>query len=169
MRQWLLLIPIFMILTACSGNTNSTSLPIIDEGITPTPLQISALISPRATQVLLDGESNYYIYCAHCHGYEGEGQLESTIENTLSLGLKTVPAHDSTGHTWMHPDALLVQVIRDGIDNPLNHFPMPGFGEVLSDEEIMQIINFMKHWWTEEQLAYQAEVNQRWNDIHGDS
>lgn len=166
MMRWLVFSLILGLLAACSGDETPQA---ASNEITPTPLQISVSISPRATQVLLDGEANYYIYCAHCHGYEGEGQLESTVENTLSLGLKIVPAHDSTGHTWMHPDALLVQVTREGIDNALNHFPMPGFGEVLSDEEIMQIINFMKGWWTEEQLAYQAEINERWNDIHGDS
>ena len=154
------------LLTACSGRETAATTP---PTITPTPLQISASISPRATQVLLDGEENYYVYCAHCHGYEGEGQLESTIENTLSLGMTTVPAHDSTGHTWMHSDGLLLRVIQEGIQNPMSHFPMPGFSSVLDDDEVMEIINFMKGWWTEEQLAYQEEVNQRWNEINGES
>jgi len=114
------------------------------------------------------GETNYNTYCAHCHGYEGEGQLATTVENTLSLGMTTVPPHDATGHTWEHPDELLVQVILEGIDNPLNQYPMSGWGYVLDEQDALDIIDYMRQWWTPEQVAHQAAITERWNTRYDD-
>lgn len=114
------------------------------------------------------GEINYNTYCAHCHGYDGEGQKAETVENTLSLGMKTVPAHDATGHTWEHPDELLIQVILEGIDNPLNQYPMSGWGYVLDEQDALDMIDYMRQWWTPEQIAYQAEITERWNTRYDD-
>ena len=114
------------------------------------------------------GEINYNSYCAHCHGYNGEGQHPNTVDNTLSLGMETVPAHDATGHTWEHPDELLVQVILEGIDNPLNQYPMSGWGYVLDEQDALDIIDYMRQWWTAEQMAHQAAITERWNTRYDD-
>lgn len=137
---------------------------------TPAPQQptvASAFTVPTMIDpVLSQGQSLYNRWCAHCHGYNGEGQLASTVENTLNLGMKTVPAHDSTGHTWQHPDNLLVQVIKKGIQNPLNHYQMPAFEGTLTDTEINSLLSYMRQWWTDEQRQHQAAVTQRWLDTN---
>jgi hypothetical protein len=115
--------------------------------------------------VLIEGERNYNLLCAHCHGYNGEGQLAITISETQQLGMHIVPAHDSTGHTWQHPEQLLIRVIKEGVQNPLDQYPMPAYGDALSDETINAILTYIKLWWTEEQRAHQRGLTENWARI----
>ncbi|MEO0560472.1 MAG: cytochrome c [Chloroflexota bacterium] len=155
-----LLIMLAVVVTACGPQPEPTvtidftSLFDDEPYVTPTPSH--------------PGEINYNSYCAHCHGYNGEGQHPNTVDNTLSLGMETVPAHDATGHTWEHPDELLVQVILEGIDNPLNQYPMSGWGYVLDEQDALDIIDYMRQWWTAEQMAHQAAITERWNTRYDD-
>ena len=114
------------------------------------------------------GELNYNLYCAHCHGYDGEGQLATTVENTRSLGMKTVPPHNADGHTWEHASPLLVDAILNGIDNPLNHYVMSGFSHALNEQDALDIIDYIRQWWTEDQREYQQEVTRNYVDVNGD-
>lgn len=142
-----------LLLAACSG---PPATPLTIELIHSTPT--SVFDDP----VLQQGERIYQRYCAHCHGYEGEGQIVDSVEHTLALGYHLVPPHDATGHTWQHPDALLVRVIREGVENPLHLYPMVGYEGRLTDEEIASIVAYMKLWWTDEQRAYQEQLNANW-------
>jgi mono/diheme cytochrome c family protein len=107
------------------------------------------------------GQAVYNLRCAHCHGNSGEGQVGISLAAAQENGLHIVPPHDSTGHTWQHPSQLIRQVILDGIQNPLDQFPMPPFQGVVTDTEIEQLIAYMSLWWTDEQRAWQAQVTQR--------
>jgi mono/diheme cytochrome c family protein len=152
----------FLFLIACSATISE-----------PTPVVEISLVDPQnaPTSVFVDnpalkeGEANYNLYCAHCHGYDGEGQIGNRAEPTLRLGMKVVPPHDSTGHTWQHPDQLLLLSIQDGIQSPLDHFPMPAFKDVLTEAQIMGMIEYMRLWWTDEQRAHQAQVTRQWAEI----
>ena len=146
-------------LTACSATPAPEPLTVVP---TDSPQRAAQIASDPA---LSEGRSAYDLRCAHCHGYDGNGQRTSTVDNTRSLGMLTVPPHNATGHTWQHPDQLLIQVIQGGIQNPLDHFPMPPFGDVLTDEEIGQILAYIRLWWTDEQRSYQAEVTRRRSEI----
>lgn len=156
MRFFLLLVVVLTI-NACSPSPSAN----VYVAPTDSPERIATI---SADPTLQTGERLYYTYCAHCHGYTGEGQPESSAELTLSLGLDIVPPHNATGHTWQHPDQLLMEVIRVGIPNPLNHFPMLGYQEQLTDDEIMAILEFIKLWWTDEQRAHQRAVTNRWDN-----
>jgi mono/diheme cytochrome c family protein len=146
---------IVLLLVACSPAAEfvtpmpATPLP------TDAPLRLTQI---AANPVLQVGKTEYDLRCAHCHGYSGEGQLPHTVENTLRLGMIPVPAHDSSGHTYLHGDDLLIKIIEEGVPNPLSQFPMPAFKDVLTDEQIIAVIEYMKLWWTEEQRAHQREV-----------
>ncbi|MCB9454202.1 MAG: cytochrome c, partial [Anaerolineaceae bacterium] len=122
--------------------------------IAPGELPTSTFTDP----VLRLGESLYFSNCAHCHGYNGEGQVGALAENTLQLGMKTVPPHNADGNLWRYADQVLVRTIQQGIINPLNQFPMPAFGETLSEDDIHALLAFIRLWWTDDQRAYQAEV-----------
>ena len=135
----------------------------------PTPTLDVMLVPPEAVPttaftdpVLMEGQRNYDLYCAHCHGYEGAGQLQESLQQTLDLGMMTVPAHDSTGHTWMHPDQLLIRTVRQGIQNPLAQFPMPAFGEAFTDDQILGMFAYIRLWWTPEQRQHQRRLTWRW-------
>lgn len=164
MRLPILLFVIFVASFSTSCSTNPT----------PAPLPIQPTDSPeRATAIATDpilqtGEQTYLRYCAHCHGYGGEGQPPASAQNTINLGMNTVPPHNATGHTWQHPNQLLIEVIQTGIQNPLDHFPMPAFEGRLSDEEIAAVIEYIKLWWTDEQRQHQRAVTERRAEIEAE-
>ncbi len=106
------------------------------------------------------GQASYNLRCAHCHGYAGEGELQVSAVDTLALGMKVVPPHDSTGHTWMHPEQLLVQLIQQGAPNPLYRFQMPAYSEVMTDEEIRQVLAYIRLWWTDAQREHHAAITE---------
>ena len=66
------------------------------------------------------------------------------------------PPHDNTGHTWHHADELLVELIAQGSDFP--QATMPTFGDQLSDEEILTILEYLKSGWGPEERAFQWQV-----------
>lgn len=149
-----------LILAACSVRNEKTTpveINLVDANNAPTSVYAD-------NPVLAQGEANYNLYCAHCHGYKGEGQIGSRAEPTIHLGMSLVPPHDSTGHTWLHPDQLLLLTIKEGIQNPLDHFPMPAFKNVLNDEQITAILEYIKLWWTDDQRAKQAQLTANWEE-----
>lgn len=141
-----------------AGCQTSSEPPVVAVRPTDSP-ERAAIIA--ADPNLVVGQRTYNMYCAHCHGYAGEGQLTATVPNTQQLGLHTVPPHDATGHTWQHPSQLIRQVILNGIQNPLNHYQMGAFEGTVTDEQIDPLIAYMSLWWTDEQRAWQVQVTQR--------
>ena len=158
-----LLIPLFaagfILLAGCQ---TSSELPVIALRPTDAPERAATIAADPNLQA---GQAVYNLRCAHCHGYAGEGQLVSTVPNTEQLGLHTVPPHDATGHTWQHPSQLIARAIVNGIQNPLQHYPMPPFEGVVTEAEIEQLIAYMSLWWTDEQREWQEQVTQRRADL----
>lgn len=153
------LILIILLVAACS---KAPTPPPPAEVPTESPRRALLIASDPALNL---GQQVYNLRCAHCHGYNGEGQLANTIENTMTLGMLTIPPHDSTGHTWQHPDQLLIRTIREGISNPLDQFPMEPYASVMTDEEIRAVIAYMRLWWTDEQRAHQQRVTEHWAEL----
>ena len=116
----------------------------------------------RNDPVIAEGRAQYDLVCAHCHGYNLEGQLVETLADTRALGMNTVPAPGPSGHFWQHPDQLLIRVIQEGIQNPLDQFPMAAFGADLTEDQIRAILAYIKTSWTDEQRDYQAQLTVDW-------
>ena len=71
------------------------------------------------------------------------------------------PPHDENGHTWHHSDADLFRLIKEGVAAAVGgnyESDMPAFEDVLSDEEILAVLAFIKSAWPERERAYQAEI-----------
>lgn len=149
-----------LFLAACGGAPAATPLPITLVG--PDALPTSEFDDP----VLRQGQANYDRFCAHCHGFDGEGQLGDSAAETREMGMKIVPAHNSTGVIWQYADQILLKVTRDGVINALNRYPMPAFNTTLTDEEIMGVYAYIKTWWTPEQRAYQEQVTTNLQKIY---
>ncbi|NUM47264.1 MAG: cytochrome c [Anaerolineales bacterium] len=81
----------------------------------------------------------YNTYCAACHGYEGEG-VES---------LKAPPLN-SEGTLYEYADGTIQRAILTGGEI------MPKHDQILTTTQAAEIINYMKTWWTDEQIASQA-------------
>ena len=106
------------------------------------------------------GFTLYKTNCAQCHGRNLQGQPLWHLQDGFEH--QRAPAHDDTGHTWQHPDEDLFQMIRTGrFLNDLGKGAsyMPAFGERLHDEEILEIISFIKSRWSLAMKVSQASLN----------
>ena len=113
---------------------------------------------------LANGQALYAEQCAACHGANLEGQPEwrTPDEN----GVLPAPPHDQTGHTWHHDNQLLFEYTKLGGAAALEArgvtgfaSGMPGFGETLTDEEIWDILAYIRSTWPERVQDVQAARN----------
>lgn len=114
--------------------------------------------SPTSQPISENGQELYATYCASCHGANGEGQYPDDPYVPDAAGLVGAPPHDSTGHTWHHPDASLITIVQDGRAMPNIH-PMPPFNGQLTESQIVAILDYIKTWWLPEQVSAQATTN----------
>lgn len=159
-RAWALAGALFLaiILAACGGAAAPASQnAVASSGLTPT-VPLPAL---DAGQVEL-GKQVYVKNCAACHGANGEGEPDWKIPK--EDGTYPAPPHSVDGHTWHHGDGLLIQIIKGGgnsLDIPNFKSNMPAFGGILTDEEIMAGLAYLKSTWPEEQRRFQFEASQQ--------
>ncbi|WP_348682508.1 c-type cytochrome [Acidovorax soli] len=118
-------------------------------------------LRPDDAQVLHAGAGLYLQHCAVCHGAKGEGQPDWRDRGTD--GLLPAPPHDPSGHTWHHPDEQLFAITKQGlvrlINQPDYRTAMPIYEGVLSDDEIVAVLSWIKAQWP-------AEIRQRHDEIN---
>lgn len=103
------------------------------------------------------GAQVYQLSCAGCHG----GATGGTVTDMP-------PKHNASGHTWQHADCELIEVVRAGMipsvtaKRPPGALPqasaMPAFVGRLDDEDIRDVIAYIKTMWTEDQRASQRQA-----------
>lgn len=107
------------------------------------------------------GEIVYRKHCAACHGAYLEGQADWRKRD--ASGILRAPPHDATGHTWHHADDLLFEIVKYGmaavIGDSEYRSAMPIYENILSDDEIVAVLSFIKNSWPEEERSWQEEVN----------
>ena len=113
----------------------------------------AALLRPDDAALVARGEEVYRKNCASCHGADLRGQ--PGWQTTAGKA----PPHDASGHTWHHPDRMLVMVTRQGTMR--RGGAMPGFGESLSEEDIVAVLSYIKSRWPEEIRAAHDRINAR--------
>lgn len=107
------------------------------------------------------GKTLYEANCASCHGINGEGQFPDDPYKIDANGLAGAPPHDPTGHTWHHPDQTLIMLITKGRSQP-GSYPMPGFEEKLTQEEIVSILAYIKTMWGTQELETQYQTTENY-------
>lgn len=108
------------------------------------------------------GRHLYVEHCAACHGENLEGQPD--WQERLPSGRMPAPPHDETGHTWHHSDDQLFRITRDGVSAIVGgnyESDMPGFGDIMTDDNILAVIDYLKSTWPERERAYQAQITER--------
>ncbi len=110
------------------------------------------------------GGALYAEHCAACHGGALEGQPDWQVPGPD--GLLPAPPHDGSGHTWHHPTPMLLAYIRDGGAETLARMgvtgvpsAMPGFGDILSEPEILDILAHIRRSWPEPLRGHQDSIS----------
>ena len=106
----------------------------------------------------------YREHCASCHGTALEGQANWRTPG--DDGVLPAPPHDASGHTWHHDNRLLFDYTKLGGEaltraRGITGFQsgMPGFGGVLDDGEIWDILAWIRSTWPDDIRAIQAGRN----------
>ena len=93
------------------------------------------------------GAALYAENCASCHGDQLQG--EPNWRQRGEDGLMPAPPHDETGHTWHHSDEILFQLTKFGPGALIEGYQsnMPGFDGVLTDQQILDTLGYIKSTW----------------------
>lgn len=121
----------------------------------------AAFIDSADQQLVVQGKAIYANSCASCHGESLQGQ--PNWRQRQSNGRLPAPPHDKTGHTWHHPDAMLFDMVKNGLvpgktAPPGYESDMPAYREILTDEEIIAVLAYIKSTWPPKVLEAQREV-----------
>lgn len=108
------------------------------------------------------GQNIYQENCASCHGVNLEG--EPNWRSRKPSGRLPAPPHDETGHTWHHADKVLVDLTKYGpqfVAGPDYQSDMPAFEDVISDDEIIAVLSYIKSTWNQRARDAQEEITRR--------
>jgi len=109
-------------------------------------------LRPYDQQIVRLGKELYATNCASCHGKNLEGEPNwQTPKADLTM---PAPPHNKRGHTWHHNDKLLFDLTKFGLAKYLNQpnykTSMPAYDGVLTDDEIIAVLSYIKSTWPEE-------------------
>ena len=118
-------------------------------------------LNPDDREITGQGRRIYQANCASCHGTRLEGQ--ANWRRPGPNGRLPAPPHDASGHTWHHPDPQLFALTKFG---PAAMVPgyqsdMPGYEGVLTDQEIIAVLSYIKSRWPPDIRARHDEMNAR--------
>lgn len=106
-------------------------------------------LRPGDQAVLAVGQRVYQQHCASCHGARLQGQPDWRERD--AAGRLPAPPHDPSGHTWHHPDEVLFRITKFGVAKAANlkdyDSAMPAYEGVLSDQEIVAVLSWIKAQW----------------------
>ena len=111
------------------------------------------------------GRQVYDAQCASCHGETLQGQPD--WRQRLPSGRLPAPPHDETGHTWHHPDTMLFEMTKYGVQKygpPGYQSDMAPYEDVLNDREIWAALAFIKSAWPPKIRARQAQIDRRFRE-----
>ena len=131
------------LVAGCGGAPQPASTVDLSGGAPPPP-EIDTALAAR-------GEDKYLQYCAVCHGVDLRGA--PNWQTPSEDGSYPPPPHDSSGHTWHHSDSVLTDLILNG--SAFEQSRMPAFGDRLTEDDVVAILEYLKSEWGEAERAYQ--------------
>ncbi|WP_299049138.1 cytochrome c [uncultured Tateyamaria sp.] len=121
------------------------------------------VLTPSDPGVVAIGQEVYTENCASCHGANLEGQPNWRIPG--ADGRLPAPPHDETGHTWHHDGDTLFRLTKYGtgalIGDPDYQSNMPIYEGVLTDDEIIAVLSYIKSTWPQEIRERHDEMENR--------
>ncbi len=114
--------------------------------------EVDSILQADGPPTMTLGADLYSVNCASCHGANLEGQPDWRLRG--ADGRLPAPPHDKTGHTWHHDSDTLLRLTKYGvaklIDVPSYETDMPIYDEILTDDEILGILSYIKSTWPPE-------------------
>ena len=105
-------------------------------------------LRPDDAELVREGMSVYAEHCAACHGGQLEGQ--ASWRQRKPDGRLPAPPHDASGHTWHHPDALLIRLTLEGPQSVAGAdyaSDMPAYEGVLERRQVVAALSYIKSTW----------------------
>lgn len=124
------------------------------------PIWAQGMLPYDDPAAVTEGKAIYADHCASCHGADLEGQPDWRIAD--ADGYLPAPPHDETGHTWHHVDSLLVRIVTEGTEKLVGggyKSHMIGFGDVLTEDEILNVLAYIKSTWPEQIIEAHDQRN----------
>ena len=118
-----------LVVSACGDNSVDTRVDTAAQSTSAFPVKITG-------DRVVSGGQIYAENCASCHG---------PVNGPPTLA--TAPVHGDAGHTWHHPDRLLFQWV---LDRPPLATVMPAFRGTLTDEQVIEVLAYIKSHWLPE-------------------
>ena len=123
----------------------------------------ASLLKPDDPSVVALGQQVYAAECAACHGAQLQGAPNWRVPGPD--GLLPAPPHDATGHTWHHDGETLFRLTKYGVARLINDpdyvSNMPVYEGVLSDDEIIAVLSYIKSTWPGEIRARHDALENR--------
>ena len=113
----------------------------------------------KDAEAVAKGKAIYFAECASCHGSSLEGQV-NWKQRDLN-GYLPAPPHDASGHTWHHDDQLLFKLTKFGVQSIAGKeykSNMPAFEKKLTDEQIWQVLAYIKSEWPKDLAERHTEI-----------
>jgi len=133
-------------LYVCKLNLFAIGLYLIFSVSNQTHANISLM--PDNSETITIGKDIYLQECASCHGENLAGQANWRQRD--GKGYMPAPPHNKNGHTWHHSDNSLFMMTKYGIEKIIGKkYPnnMPAYENMLSDDEIIAVLSYIKSTW----------------------
>ena len=116
-------------------------------------------ITTESKIMIAKGKIAYENNCVSCHQINLSG-----ADNWKGLdedGHRKAPPLNGTGHTWHHDDKTLHSIIKYGLVKLVKNYQgkMAGFGDVLNDDDIDNVLAYIKSYWPKDKYQYQIDLN----------
>ena len=119
------------------------------------------VLQPANLATVQQGRENYSEHCASCHGVNLEGQPNWRQRD--QDGYLPAPPHDASGHTWHHSDGQLFALTKIGLGAMLGNknfkTRMPAYKDVLTDDQIIAVLSYIKSTWPADIRARHNQIN----------
>ncbi|SEL95422.1 Cytochrome c [Roseovarius azorensis] len=122
--------------------------------------QTGGLLPYRDAEAVARGAEIYAATCAACHGEQLQGAPNWKTRD--AEGYLPAPPHDETGHTWHHPDALLLELVRRGTAAVVGQgyrSRMPGYAGELTEAEMRDVLAYIKSTWPKRVIEVHDRIN----------
>lgn len=123
------------------------------------------LLPYRNAEAVARGAQTYAETCATCHGAALQG--EADWQTRGADGYLPAPPHDEEGHTWHHPDHVLLDLVRRGTAAVVGQgylSRMPGYEGILSEQEMREVLAYIKSTWPARVIKLHDRINAEASD-----